>query len=167
MRILVDDIESVVLSMREDVDSPPYYMYGHILEINNRLKTEKNYSKQKYPLIALILDTPEQIGKGLPNYNLRVLIVDYTSKVNTSEQRYAKTFKPILLPLYEKFLKALRVSGLFMWSGEQTYPSHIKIDRPFYGREAIDKGNTSYVLDDPLDAIELINLKLTSTNKIC
>jgi hypothetical protein len=66
--------------------------------------------------------------------------------------------------MYESFLTELNDSGLFEWPGFQIRPTHVKIDRPFWGTEG-KEGNTAYIFDDPLDAIEILDLKINQTIK--
>jgi hypothetical protein len=60
-------------------------------------------------------------------------------------------------------------SGLFFWDGkdDQIMPEHTKIDRPFWGvdgevNQTGQKKNTRHIFNnDPLDCIEIVNLKLS------
>ncbi len=147
----------------------PYYLYGHRTEISDRL-LEKDQDKvqkyKKYPLIALKLDTPETVNEGLWHYDLNIAILAYTDKNYNTEERYTNVFKPVLYPLYESFLKELRNAGMFMWPDEQEFPPHVKIDRPYWGTES-KEGNVKQFFNDPLDAIELVNLKFSKRIKNC
>jgi hypothetical protein len=164
---VVDNIGTVVASMREVSDGPPYYMYGHKLEISNRL-LEKDLNKEekykKYPLIALRLDTSEYINNGIVDYNLNIAILEYTKSNYNAEERYQNVFKPILYPLYTEFINKLKLK--FYWPGNQKYPPHTKVDRPYWGTEA-EQQNIKNIFNDPLDAIEIINLKISQTIKNC
>lgn len=185
MNFIVDDIGTVVEKMRSDAklrslllpalcelnknglqDEMPYYMYGHRVEISNRLilKDANSAQKyQKYPLVALRLDTPEKNRDGMIDYTLNIAIVMSTNRNWTADDRYTKVFKPVLYPLYESFLKQLNNSGLFTWSnGLHKRPKHTKIDRPYWGTTA-NEGNASNLFNDPLDAIELVDLELSQT----
>jgi len=180
MMAAVDDIGNVVAGMRNDKElkqlfgnplagMAPFYLFGHRLDIANRLLIKDNdtvYKYQKYPLIALIMDFPETVGDGMAHYNLHVVILDATDPNYTIEDRYTKVFKPILYPLYYKFLEYLRRVGKFTWIQDQQYPPHTKIDRPFWGT-VYDQGNSAYIFNDRLDAIELSDLKISKTIKLC
>jgi hypothetical protein len=164
MPVIVDEIGEVVARMRGTGDIP-YYLYGHRLEIANRL-IEKDKDRvamlQKYPLVALRQDIEEQYSNGIVTYTLNMAILEYTDKNYTAEQRYANVFKPILYPLYELLIKSLRES--FFWPAWQNVPPHTKIDRPFWGVAQQEK-NTKPIFNDPLDAIELVSLKISK--RIC
>jgi hypothetical protein len=144
----------------------PFYMYGHRAEINKRLQDLKNgkiTTFKRYPLIALKLDVEESIENGIASYNLNIGIFSFTKENYNAEERVERIFKPILHPLYNRFIEELRASGLFIWSGHYV-PSHTKIDRPFYGTQD-NEGSIKKIFSDPLDCVELIDLKLKK--KIC
>lgn len=178
MNYLVDSIGAVVAAMRAQTVKPwespvgtetPYYMYGHRVEIAKRL-TERGKDKilkyKKYPLIALRMDFPELVEDGVWKYTLNIAILMATEKGYNAEERYTNVFRPVLYPLYESFLLQLRNSGLFMWPAEQQYPEHTKYDRPYWGTAELE-GNTENIFNDPLDAIELVDLKLNQRIKNC
>lgn len=147
----------------------PFYMHGHRKEINKRLldKTKDSvFKNQKYPLIALRQDIPEQVEKGIWHYSLNILIANYNDRKWNSEERKENIFKPVLYPLYERFLAELGRSGLFFWpaNGNLDYPEHTKVDRPFFGTED-QEGNVKNIFDDPIDAIEIIGLKVNQRSK--
>src|SRR5215217_455550 len=90
----------------------PYYMPGHPMEIAGRIEQKNQdtiFKHQKYPLIALKLDTLEPYESGgFYEYDLNLAIIAYTEKNWNYEQRLQNVFKPILQPLYERFIKELR-----------------------------------------------------------
>jgi len=180
MNYVVDHIGNVVNAMKSDPDLmalfgdslgglAPFYLYGHRLDIANRLLIKNNdvvYKYQKYPLIALIMDFPEIVSDGMAKYSLHVVILHSTDPNYTIEDRYTLVFKPVLYPLYFKFMEYLRKVGKFTWTGDQGYPPHTKIDRPFWGT-VYDQGNAKYIFNDRLDAIEISDLKISKTIKLC
>jgi hypothetical protein len=189
-RYIVDDIGAVVTRMRglndynygtgmatyltnNGVSSAnqllaPFYMYGHRKEIANRLRAknaDKVYMYQKYPLIALRMDIPEPYVNDMAELNLNIVILAYTDKNWNAEERMTNVFKPVLYPMYDRFFKELRKSGLFFWQ-DSVIPNHTKVDRPFWGIEN-SEGNSKYIFSDPLDAIEIIDLKIKKNFKNC
>ncbi len=184
MIVIADEIGKVVQSMRNGTgvyeayneqvfavgtDGSPFYMYGHRLEIADRL-TKKELDpikkKQRYPLIALKLDIAEVKRDGISDFKLNIVIATKSDANSNAEQRMANTFKPILYPLYDKFILKFCSSGLFFWEGDQTEPDHIKIDRPYWGTEA-KEGNLKNIFNDPVDAIEIVDLKFSMRQKNC
>ncbi len=186
MNYIVDDIGAVVDLMKADADliaaltaglpalsqqgyqaGMPFYMYGHRREISNRLKEkdgDKVYKYQKYPLVALALDTPEKNESGMIRYTLNIALLMLTDKKWNAEERYVNVFKPVLYPMYESFLKQLKNVGKFTWESKDARPPHTKIDRPYWGTHA-EEGNEANIFNDPLDAIELIDLQFSQNYK--
>lgn len=167
---IVDDIGKVVAAIKIadlEIDSL-HYMYGHRVEIAKRL-SKKNQAKEKYPLIALRLDTPENFYGGVYHYRLNILIVQLTKQTSIAEERYTTIFKPLLYPLYERFMNSLQVAG-FSWDKSlntgSIWPQHVKVDRPYWGVEQYE-GNVKNIFADPLDAIEIIDLEVNQRLKTC
>jgi hypothetical protein len=170
---VVDDIGTVVAQMKGAV---PEYLFGHRLEINNRLlKQSQDPAKkeQRYPLIALFLDIEQSVTGNIINYKLNIMIVTKTNPNDTTEARYddMKPFKMVLYPLYYSFIQSLSDSGLFMWPTVADMPKHSKIDRPFWGKAVTDelgiKKTEANVFNDYLDAIQIKNLEINQKLKTC
>jgi hypothetical protein len=144
----------------------PFYLFGHRLEIANRL-TEKDkdsiYKYQKYPLIALRLPIIESVDQYIHDVSLNVVILWYTDKSYTAKQRYDNVIHPKLMPLYFDFMDSIQQSDSIMTLGR---PEHDKVDRLFWGISE-NEGNAKYIFNDPLDAVEIINLKLSILDSKC
>lgn len=180
MNILVDEIGAIVTSMQNlsigdakkfGIDAgleSPFYTYGTRVEINRYLTRQDQdivLKHKKYPLIALRLDTSEVMNNGVFNYDLNIAIFTLTKIEYTAKARYDNVIKPILIPLYTLFLARVKESS-FMWPGNQQFPPHTKIDRPYWGIDA-GEGSDRTVFKDPLDAIEILNLKINQKVKTC
>lgn len=130
MIVIADEIGKVVQAMRNGgyyesyyepqyeagADGSPYYMYGHRVEIADRLtKKEQDpiKKKQRYPLIALKFDIAEVKRDGVSDFKLNIVIATKSDANSNAEQRMTNVFKPILYPLYEKFILKFCNSGLF------------------------------------------------------
>lgn len=172
MNYIVDDIGLVVAKIRDsDAADPlaPYYMYGHVTEINQRLllKDKDMVEKyRKYPLVVLNMDIAEESRNGMWHYNLNIAILNYTDRKLNAEQRMAQVFKPILYPIYDDLMVNLKKVGKFSWKPYTLYPPHTKIDRPFWGNKQ-GGGNVENILSDPIDAIEIVNLKISQSITNC
>ena len=147
---------------------PPYYMYGHPKEIRQRLQERDSgptLKYQKYPLIALIQDFPEDMTDPelYAEVKITVVIVGYTKKDYYSEDRYTNVLKPVLYPIYNDLLEAIFNDSNFWFDPSLTKPKHTKTDRLFYGTESVD-GNVANQYADHLDAIEVSNLELRIRN---
>lgn len=191
MIYLVDEIGKVVTAMQSDailiaalttgipelsskgyLSGMPYYMYDHPVKINARLlekNQDKTYKYQKYPLVALRLDFDEEPGL-MWGFNLNIAIIMATDPNYGADKRYDKVYRTVLYPIYEAFLKHLKSTGLFQWDQDDSrgliIPPHKKVDRLFYGAIG-SQGNEASIFSDPLDAIELINLKIYKRDKNC
>lgn len=183
LNYIVDDIGTVVARVRAnwltadntditadnsnitvDGNGAPYYMYGHKLEVAQRI-FKKNQSFKKFPLVFLVMDFPEEKHDGILTCTLNIGLIHKSKEDYNAEQRYTNVFKTVLYPLYTKFLQELDASGLFTWDKEnQLVPEHTKIDRPFWGTEGKMK-NDKYIFDDPIDCIEIVGLKLNQSIK--
>lgn len=143
----------------------PYSDFGTRKMIDRKLM-EKNggeHAYKKYPLIALRLPAPITTVDGVSTMDANILIANFTNKTYKPEERYNNVFIPILYPLMHKFFEMLRKSGEFI-SYENDYT---QIDRLFYGSESGDEQNIANVFSDPLDAIEIRNLKLRFISDQC
>lgn len=135
----------------------PYSMYGTRKTINEKLlrKNGGEFSYQKYPLIALRLPNRVDVTGAVASVSMNVLIAHWTNKSYQPEERLAYKFEPILWPLTRMFIEGVRASGEF--AGFE--PNYSTIDRLFYGTGGGDE-NIANVFDDPLDAVEIRDLKV-------
>lgn len=164
MNYVVDDIGAVIARLRTVENGQPYYLYGPNLEVAKELVKKDTAQKGKYPLFVLNMPFPEKKENGLIFLTLNIAIVAFTKMDYRASDRYDKVIKPILYPLYEAFIVELRKSGLFQWERIGGEPSHTKIDRPFWGTQ-YSQGNKAHIFNDPLDAIEILDLKITQKIK--
>jgi hypothetical protein len=178
--VVEDDIRAVVASVQGTIganawdfttgSTSPNFMTGHPLEIANRLTLKNSNPSQannKYPLIALKLDIVARTAGDMLEYNLNIVIAAFTSKDLTSEQRLEQTFRPKLIPLYNAFLGKLKTSGKFTWDRMLlTAPPHDMIRRYYYGT-LTPQQSAKNLFHDPVDAIEIVDLRINSRIKTC
>ncbi|MBW2610663.1 MAG: hypothetical protein JRC68_10030 [Deltaproteobacteria bacterium] len=147
----------------------PYYDHGHPVEMVNKLlmkdKLHPPYAWKKYPLIYLKQGFKEVIKNDgyyctLPNLN--IVILAFTDKNYTSDQRDENVLIPILYPLYASLKNEIENSDDL---GTE-FLEHSKYDKLFWGTEQA-MGNKKNILNDPIDAIELeiYDLLVLKTNK--
>lgn len=170
--MVVDQFAEVVKTLRGSFDDTfdqtfgsdaPYFMHGHRLVIANDLKAKDKtveYKYKKYPVIVLIQDFEPAFRRGMYFHNLQIVIMTKTKAEYTTKQRYDLVFKPTLLPIYNRLLEALNDSPAFTWPDSE-FPEHVPIERPFWGTPVLEK-NEKYIFDDPVDAVEIKDLKLNS-----
>lgn len=153
------------------VSQSPYYDYGHLKEISNKLikmDTETApYSYKKYPLIALVtdieIDEGDPIVEGIVR-NLFLVIINNTQEEYSSKERYENNIIPILYPLFEELKKKIKSSKYFIG----VYPK-INLKRkemPFWGSTS-KYGNIKNITNDPLDAIQIRITELKIDSKKC
>lgn len=145
------------------------YQHGHPREIVETLQEMSNNpetTEKKYPLIALFQDFPER--KGLAQgtqLKLNLIIATLTNRELKAADRYAQSFNPVLIPIYDLFLAKIAKSSFF----RETEPSkivHTKYDRMFWGRSGL-YGNQGNIFNDFIDCIEIVDLNLTVKQNIC
>lgn len=135
-----------------------FYEYGPGKEILETLKQKDEaaeFRDKKYPLVALLMPFEEDRTPGIGVYaqtGLKLVICYHTLPEYKTSDRYEKSFKPVLYPIYMEFMAQLKAAGIvFSVNGEI---QHKKTDFPYYGREDKNVGN------DFLDAIEINDLEL-------
>lgn len=165
MTPVVKDFDKIVTSMRTNTALPgvPYYEFGHRLEIANTLteRDKTQFKYQKYPLIALRMPFSERFEDGFVKLQLNFVLVTMTDLKYNTRQRYDKVIEPVLYPLFDSFMEAIKNSGLYWWDHEtMELPAMEKIDWPYWGTQ-YSEGVNANIFNDPLDAIELIDVELT------
>jgi len=96
-----------------------------------------------------------------------LFIISFSKLKYNSEERKTNVFEPVLYPLYTQLMEKLKKTGLFALGNNMGMPEHRKIDRFFWGSQ-LNGNNIATILEDPLDAIEVNNLRLIQFNRqIC
>jgi hypothetical protein len=166
---IVEEMEAIVAKVNTELIAanfatrPVYYMYGHPMEIANRLQELSNSPTEghkKFPLIILFTDIT--IDKSILGFygstSLRMLVANFTLAEYTSVQRTEINFKPILHPINKELIKQIERHGQFTYENELTYK---ETDMYYYGSQINDKN----IFNDRIDAIELRDIKLNIKNK--
>jgi hypothetical protein len=100
------------------------------------------------------------------HYNLNLAILAFTDRNYTAQKRREKVIQPVLMPLFDRFMKEIRKAGIFTYVGNGKMPEHTRAVRPFWGIQ-YQEGNKASIFSDPLDAIEILNLKVSSNGEKC
>jgi len=147
------------------------YMYGHPVEVMNvlaEMERSEEYRAKKFPCIILFQDFTESMGTVGPHYTratLNIAIAHATRPDIIASERYTSSFKPILYPIYEAFIKQIALYNRFeVRYRDVRNVEHQKIDRLFWGKNGTNTGNQGI---DYLDAIEIQNLTITIKNQTC
>jgi hypothetical protein len=179
---IVDEMAAIVAAV-DAVTFPTLqkhinYIYGHPLEIQNRLQLltnspDVNDRKKKFPLIALFEDIPIRRGVEEGVYGtaiMTIIIANITEPDFTSEERETNNFKPILIPIYLEFLNQLvspvvkNADGnklLFVDNADRI--KHTQINHKYWGRQGTE-GNVKSIFNDYIDCIEIQNLEVSFYN---
>lgn len=152
-------------------------MHGNPKEIMAVLQAMSEGPKtkdNKFPLVALFRDIKENVELqrfGLASsFNAHIGIFTLTDPKMRAEERQARTFKPILLPIFESLVNNISKSVLF----GQPPINDMKIkkwDCYFYGsgmnpdRSPSSPGNKN-MFNDWVDAVEIESISLKLKN-IC
>jgi len=174
LKPIVDKVSANLLPQLQQADemiTGVHYQYGHPLEIVNTLGqfTQGETSRyNKYPLIALFLDTTEDVGrdKGVyAEYNLHLAIIRACKSPNqVAKERDDFNFKPVLIPIYLELMKQMKYSGVF--TGFTDKIPHRKTNRYYWGKEGLF-GNEGNIFNDWVDCVEIENLKVKIVDNYC
>lgn len=154
----------------EELSCPPInYIFGDSRYVKERLNELSVTSGvlPKFPLIALFCPFKEE--RNSTDYysrsQVRILIACSTRKEYSNEQRLVSSFQNILRPIYRNFLKALREDGRLDF-GYDEHVDHEYSENYSYGRfGAYDSAGDG--VSEPIDAINITNLKLIVKNPNC
>lgn len=173
LRDCADKTSAKVLTQLQQADpliEGVWFDYGHYTDIKERLATKKDSlenATRRFPLIAVLEDfSVRKGGIGLTGVTAPLIVIlSETRDDYTRQQRQDRIFTPILIPVYEEYLRQIEKSGAFqVYSVSQI--KHEMVMRPHHGK-AGDHRNMAYYFDDVLDGIELRNLELKTYLKTC
>ncbi len=167
---IVDLFREIVEKTSTAFGQACHYEHGHPLEIVETLKeltANPEGSAGKYPLIALFQDFEEQRGLDGTEARVRLHLIIATLTDNTMKatQRYDVSFKPLLYPIYQEFLKQTGRSHFFREENPDKL-LHSKYDRLYWGRNGLF-GNDNNVFNDYIDCIEIKDLQLNVKQNLC
>lgn len=163
--ILVEEIGELVSATSSALigsgvlTTPINYQYGYVNELKETLaqydKTAE-YAELKFPLIWLV--QPYTIQKGIPAFfgktTLRAFIIQESEQSLKATERMEQTFKPVIYPIYRKFMKLLEAKTNVFQGDEFTGFAHNVTDRYYWGQEQKD------FLNDVFDCMEINYLKV-------
>ncbi|GAC1392813.1 MAG: hypothetical protein NVSMB46_09590 [Candidatus Saccharimonadales bacterium] len=134
--------------------------FDELIETLAQADGSKDERFNKYPLIHLVRDFPEDRGQDAGVYataTLGIVFIHQTVNTYKIDDRDEKVFKPVLIPIYEEFLRQLWKSSWTFGNDKGQY-KHRKINRAFWGNRNLQGAKN--MLNDYVDAIEVINLQL-------
>lgn len=142
-----------------------WFEYGHINDVDERIITYTNKGINMCPMVILFEDY--KLGHKEVGYtgitDLKLLIIHHSKVDYTRVQRDEFVFRPVLFPIYNEFLRQLKLDGRFSIYDE-TKIQHDQINRPHVGR---DDAYKQYLLKGVFDGIEISNLQLKTFLNNC
>lgn len=170
MSDVVDAVNDDLLTYLKEQDSEitkVHFQFGTGYEIIETLQQISEVNPfEKYPLVAMFLDVKEVMNEERGIYSripiLRMAIVCTTDQNYKAAERDLKTFKPILIPIYQSLLHHMSIICAFFKPGNGF--EHEMTRNYFWGRQGL-YGKEGNVFNDKCDAIELEfrDLKILST----
>ncbi len=174
--IVLDVIEEVVAKVNQELTpvlkaydsniTGVHFMPGSVNEITSRLmKREQNGMEyDRYPLIALFNGYPETyFADGSVVTTLYMAVVRDTNPNLITKERYQVNFKPVLIPIVEKFVDTLIHHRSFIGY----YPEKITTKIIPYWDSTKPPNAQANVFNDFLDAIEITNLTIKLNTLVC
>lgn len=141
-----------------------HFRFGTIREIMDYLNALTPADADKYPLIALIepfllqKETSQMTG----HLKLRFLIATFIPSENPKAESLEGSFKPILFPIYETFIRQIECSAYFRTDRIK----HIFLNHFGISKDTLE-GYDSSVFNNHIHAIELKEVELDIKNKSC
>ena len=135
------------------------FHFGPIEEISQELVNKNTAGVKKYPLIALVMPFTPQEGNGydttVNDFNFIIgCLVENSAQM--FKDRYDRSFKQTLNPIYKSFIQMIANSGYF----REVWPEKIVFDSLISSNGA--KGN---ILPDFVDFYWIKNLHLNKIGK--
>ena len=168
---LIDLLRNTTMQTQQRMKLPNvHYMYGPVMEIIEKLRTmseDEHFASVKYPMVCVVTDIDEAKGirPGMARVNIPTIIFAcLTDPKWSTEERYDNSFRLVLQPLYESWLRQLaRTNGIDVLD-ELSIP-HTKTDRLYWGRTNVWTKSGQAV--DCIDAIEVTGLELWVKKQVC
>ena len=164
MTLLQDILSPEIKLVQEDLGlDNSRFKYSTPIEFINELKALNDL--QRYPFFFI---NSMMVDYDLQSKNDKIInvgeIVIATKSLSgwSSEERDAKSFKPILIPFLERFLERLTFNKNLSVLKEGKIKLHY-----FYGKQGLYGGDGN-IFNDSVDAIQLLNFQFRlSNNKQC
>lgn len=141
------------------------YEYGTLIELQKRIAVKDGRGTQKYPLVWLVWERPDNKKEFRGNFSNNsykvsplVFIIAKTQPDYSSTDRNTNIFKPVLLPIYQKLLLAVEHHRNL---NTGNFIDHDEYEHYFWGMNDDQKT----VLSDLNDAIELKLLNIEVVKK--
>lgn len=159
-REIVDDTAKLYGSNVSYMFGDWEYIAGQLTKWSESPKT----SKLKFPIICLYSPYVEDRTSKIPNVSLEFLIMVDTRKEYINEEREKISFKRVLRPVYDAFIKSILASPDLV-NEYKGIVSHLYTENYRYGRKGVEADGKPF--RDFIDAIEIKNLNVKIKNIKC
>ena len=142
----------------------PMFLHGHPRDIVAQLQ-ELVHNEKRFPLIAMFEPFEETVSTdSYVEAKLDFVICNLTKPDYHSPQRYDFNMRPVLLPLKDLFIEALKSYVKPLNYKKQL--SFTAINQTYWGKQGL-YGSEGNIFNDHIDAIELKNVDLLFTSENC
>lgn len=144
---------------------PVYFAKGLYSEVSTRVYN----APDNLPLVWLVMNYKEEKGRRIgvfAEWKGDIVIATKTSKDYTQEQRDELTFKPRLIPIYDRLLYEMAKEPMFFVSQADRI-RHTRTIRPYWGGGDVNGGGTNNLFKQQIDAISLDDMQITIRKPVC
>jgi hypothetical protein len=135
---------------------PVFFEKGFGPPVGSHLKKHD----QVFPLVWLSFPFSEGMGDmSIWNISCSIHILHSTKKDYTQQQREDITFKPVLIPVYEKLLEYIHQSKYFETQSVEKI-SHTRFIRPYWGGTEDNKTGVTNLWKQTVDCISMEEVEL-------
>jgi hypothetical protein len=140
-----------------------FFEHGYHSQVTRQLrfKNENPYLPKKYPLIWLVTPIKEKRnGLGISHAPLHFVLAHDTDNTYSADESRDNVFLPILIPLYEEFIKQMYAAHRLFTADKARDYDYMNIQ---YAKVDTDNKN---LLDDFVDVIDIQNF-IVQVKNIC
>lgn len=167
--IAVDVFRNIVAGVSEDIGIEVNYQFGdwqYMAKTLQAMSKSHLTSGKKYPIIGLFSPFTEYRSDATHNLlRLSFLIATATKKEYTNEERLQYSFKDILHPVYDSFMRNIK-KDRYLSIDYSGVVKHDYVDNYRYGSSGV-YGEGSNKFDDMIDGIDITNLEVKIIKNNC
>lgn len=167
--IAVDVFRDISMGVSKELSIDINYQFGdwpYMAKVLQAMSKSHLTSGKKYPLIGLFSPFTEDRSDATHNsLRLSFLIATATKKEYTNEERLQYSFKDILHPVYDSFIRNIK-KNRYLSLDYSGVVKHDYVDNYRYGNSGI-YGEGSNKFDDMIDGIDITNLEVKIIKNSC
>lgn len=167
MKSVNDIFREIVAATAGEYGKNISYMFGdwdYIASELTKWSDSPAYSALKFPIICLYSPYEEDRSGKDPSVSLEFLILVDTAQDYTNEEREEISFRRVLRPIYDIFIRKISESSDLKNDYNGIVP-HRYVENYRYGRRGVEANGRPF--RDFIDAIEIKDLRITIKNIKC